>query len=353
MEEAPNEDVYQAVIDVAEKAGCQVSRADISICHRVPSRNVKPGQGRPIIAKFVRRQTKIGLMTNKKKLKDSENKIYINDDLTLLRARLAKALRQRQDVTSVNMIDDKIVVYQQNDTKTVFDSLFKLYEWDPDLSTLYAKVVYIFVRSPLAYKLKRKKLKPKHKNNLKEQSVENEWIFHLNIRSIDYNFEELETHIDTFPENKPCIICLSETWMTESSDKNAYALESYAAMEFDPGSTKNEGVAIYVHESLAFELLELNIQKDSIPDLNYTGVNCTARNKEKFTVVCLYNSPSVNKHDFLDQFELLLESLSQIKNYYLIGDINIDLLECNPVADRYLKLLENHGCAQGSKNQPV
>ena len=73
VEGAPNEDVYQAVIDVAEKAGCQVSRADISICHRVPSRNVKPGQGRPIIAKFVRRQTKIGLMTNKKKFKDSEN----------------------------------------------------------------------------------------------------------------------------------------------------------------------------------------------------------------------------------------------------------------------------------------
>ena len=111
VEEAPNEDVYQAVIDVAENAGCQVSRADISICHRVPSRNVKPGQGRPIIAKFVRRQTKIGLMTNKKKLKDSENKIYINDDLTLLRARLAK---------------NEILI----------------------LSTLYAKVVYIFVRGP-------------------------------------------------------------------------------------------------------------------------------------------------------------------------------------------------------------
>ena len=126
---------------------------------------------------------------------------------------------------------------------------------------------------PLAYKLKRKKSKPKHKNNLKEQSVENEWIFHLNIRSFDYIFEELEMHIDTFRENKPSIICLSETWTTESSDKNAYALESYAPMEFDPGSTRNEGVAIYVHESLAFELLELNIQKDSIPDLNYTGVN--------------------------------------------------------------------------------
>ena len=71
-------------------------------------------------------------MTNKKKLNDSENKIFINDDLTLLRARLAKALSQRQDVTSVNMINEKIVVYQQTDTKTVLDSLFKLYDWDPD-----------------------------------------------------------------------------------------------------------------------------------------------------------------------------------------------------------------------------
>ena len=35
-------------------------------------------------------------------------------------------------ISPVNMINEKILVYQQNDTKTVFDSLFKLYEWDPD-----------------------------------------------------------------------------------------------------------------------------------------------------------------------------------------------------------------------------
>ena len=103
------------------------------------------------------------------------------------------------------------------------------------LSTLYAKVVYIFVIGHSSLQIETKKSKPKQKNNLKEQSVENEGIFHLNIRSIDYIFEELETHIDTFRENKPFIICLSDTWMTESADKNAYALESYASMEFDPG----------------------------------------------------------------------------------------------------------------------
>ena len=87
-------------------------------------------------------------MTNKKKLKDSENKIYINDDLTLLRARLAKALRQRQDVTSVNMFNEKIVVYQQNDTKTVLIASSSYMSGILILSTLYAKVVYIFVSGP-------------------------------------------------------------------------------------------------------------------------------------------------------------------------------------------------------------
>ena len=37
-----SENVYQKVIDVATKAGCQVSRGD-SVCHRVPSKSVKPG----------------------------------------------------------------------------------------------------------------------------------------------------------------------------------------------------------------------------------------------------------------------------------------------------------------------
>ena len=65
-----DEDVYQKVVDVAMKVGRQISKTDISICHRVPSSNLKKDEGRPIIVKFVRRQTKSGLMANKKSLKD-------------------------------------------------------------------------------------------------------------------------------------------------------------------------------------------------------------------------------------------------------------------------------------------
>ena len=53
-----------------------------------------------------------------------------------------------------------------------------------------------------------------------------------------------------------------------------------------------------------------------------TGVNCTTKNKENFTVVCLYNS-SVKKQGFLDQFEFFLDSLSKVKNPSLFGVIKI------------------------------
>ena len=79
-----NKDVYQTVINVAKKAGSQVSSSDIKTL-------VKPGQGCSIIAKFVRRHSKIGLMTHISKLKEREIRTYVNDDFTLLRARLCKA----------------------------------------------------------------------------------------------------------------------------------------------------------------------------------------------------------------------------------------------------------------------
>ena len=70
VKEEADEDVYQKVVDVDMKKGHQISKTDINICHRVPSRNLKKDEGRPLIVKFVRRQTKSGPMANKKSLKD-------------------------------------------------------------------------------------------------------------------------------------------------------------------------------------------------------------------------------------------------------------------------------------------
>ena len=58
---------------------------------------------------------------------------YINDDITHLRARLLKSLKEKPDVKATNMINVKIIVYQTHKDKNVFHSLHELYKWDPCL----------------------------------------------------------------------------------------------------------------------------------------------------------------------------------------------------------------------------
>ena len=144
------------------------------------------------------------------------------------------------------------------------------------------------------------------------------------MRSIGNHFEELETLIESFGVNKTSLDCCSETWMVESSAEDLYVLDNYAPMKIQPGKTINEGVAIYVHESLSFEILEFDIGID----LNYIAISCTNLMKEKINVVCLYNPPSVNKQNFLEQLELLLllETCCHISKCLFVGDMNIDLL---------------------------
>ena len=80
-----------------------------------------------------------------------------------------------------------------------------------------------------------------------------------------------------------------------------------------------------------------------------TRVNCTKKQEKtkEITLLCIYNSASETNQEILDQFELLPECVSEITNTYLFDSLIIDILECSPVADRYLNLLETHCCSQG------
>ena len=77
MEEEQGEDVLAEVVTVAEKAGVSITKNDVSICHRLPSGDIGP---KPLIAKFVYRETKHQFMKNKRNLKNVN--IFVNDDLT-------------------------------------------------------------------------------------------------------------------------------------------------------------------------------------------------------------------------------------------------------------------------------
>ena len=92
VEEQTGEDVYQQVVDVVKETGVEICKSYISVCHRLPARG-QPAE--PIIVMFVRRETKLALMKKKSGLRHQSGRpIYINDDITQLRARLLKSLKK-------------------------------------------------------------------------------------------------------------------------------------------------------------------------------------------------------------------------------------------------------------------
>ena len=102
----------------------QISKTDISKCHRVPSRNLRKEEGLPIVVKIVRRQSKSGLMVNEKSLKDCDEKS--------LSTTIAEALRLRADIKSVVMLNEKMVIYKTDESKYTLENLFKLNELNTD-----------------------------------------------------------------------------------------------------------------------------------------------------------------------------------------------------------------------------
>ena len=65
VEEEPGGDVFAKEVSVTEKAGVSITKNDVSICHSLPSGGTGP---KPLIAKFVKRETKYQLMKNKRNL---------------------------------------------------------------------------------------------------------------------------------------------------------------------------------------------------------------------------------------------------------------------------------------------
>ena len=65
-DKAPREDPFKTVIQVASDGSVAISRDDISVCHRLPTRSGT----KPITAKFVRREVKSAIMRGKEVVKE-------------------------------------------------------------------------------------------------------------------------------------------------------------------------------------------------------------------------------------------------------------------------------------------
>ena len=99
---------------VLRETGAVVNDFDLAACHRVGG---KPRSGpRGIIVRFVSRRKRTEVMKGKKNLKGKPDflNIYINDDLTVLRAKLLGYVKSLPDIDRVWTIEGKIFALKKS-----------------------------------------------------------------------------------------------------------------------------------------------------------------------------------------------------------------------------------------------
>ena len=84
-----------------------LKKEDIVACHRVGDPKKKP---RPMLIRCVTRDLKLNFFTNKKKLKDdiSLGKVYINEDLTVLKMKRLQYVRKLDNLKAAFTRDGKV-----------------------------------------------------------------------------------------------------------------------------------------------------------------------------------------------------------------------------------------------------
>ena len=100
-----DEDTDDIIIKLGKDLGVDVKKEDISTSHRVKSRGKR---GNPILVRFVRREKKQELLRKKKTLRDQKKDVYLEEDLTRMRAAIFYELRKDESVHSAWTYDGSL-----------------------------------------------------------------------------------------------------------------------------------------------------------------------------------------------------------------------------------------------------
>ena len=117
------DNLIEEVKKIAGALEVPIKSEDISVIHRAGKPG--PGKSRPVLCKFVSRRTRDNLMKKRKMLKDKpefKDKVYMNEDLTPLRAKLLAYAKGLPDVNRVNSHNGRIHCNTSDNKHFILDS---------------------------------------------------------------------------------------------------------------------------------------------------------------------------------------------------------------------------------------
>ena len=168
-----------------------------------------------------------------------------------------------------------------------------------------------------------------------DHGLANSLLFFLNIRSLRCHHEHLQNLLLDTGE-KPAIIALAETWLTERDPLAIYKLEGYAPIITKNRKTRGGGCAFYVKENIVFT--------EVVTDSNVEHSAITAKIDGSYKTFCvIFNPPNASLTTFMEDLDKLLGQLKYTKTELILcGDFNIDLLSTTIQTSAYKNLLKSY-----------
>ena len=166
----------------------------------------------------------------------------------------------------------------------------------------------------------------KFKTNFKDFSKNSFSDLHLNIRSINKNFEAFTefysklNHIFT-------VMCFSETWASEEKiNKNSTVqLKNYNVIHQVRNSRKRGGLCIFIHDSLCYKLRkDLSINSKAIESLSIEISNKKVNN---LIFNAIYRPPTGDIKIFEDFWKDIFSKNQNMKHMMFVGDFNMNVLD--------------------------
>ena len=179
--------------------------------------------------------------------------------------------------------------------------------------------------------------------NLNNENKDNLSVFHMNINSLDFYYDSLETFFTDSNSNFE-IIGITETRIKKSQPLlTNISLPNYNIEQTPTESTKG-GALLYIKSCLNYKLRPyLQIYKSK--ELESIFIEIIHPNKKNMIIGCLYRHPSMNPTEFNEDYltKLSEKLIKENKDILLMGDFNFDLLksESNKDTSLFLDLIYN------------
>ncbi|ESO02879.1 hypothetical protein HELRODRAFT_174321 [Helobdella robusta] len=157
-------------------------------------------------------------------------------------------------------------------------------------------------------------------------------LMHLNIRSLVHKSEDLLDYLNNF-SFKYNIIGISETWMNDDNIK-LINITGYDFVGKNRSGKHGGGIGLYIDNGITYKTRD-DINSISSIELFSIEITNDCSNKNAIIVIT-YRPPTYDANMYLQQIEPVLQIISlENKLVYLIGDMNINLLDADSNASKF------------------